>query len=255
MVLDVADKQAIKLCEFVDELGRVGAVKPFRNRHFSRFIVGLQDFLGLGRCLPGIVAVLHEMLLQFGHGDLSVRECTSKLLSEHLLFAMESQEELLHLVVRCVVQFYLFIGSTRAQQSRVQPFPVVGSHEEDTAFLGTHTVEGIQESGERHLPASTLLLHRRSFHEDAVDIFQENNGGGGRFVQQGVDAVVVQRATGQVQVADVEVELSSHSLGEGGLASSGRSVEQVPASVWHSLISVPLGGLLEPLDVLHEFLR
>ena len=171
MVLDVADKEAIKLCELIDELGRVGAVKPLGDSHFSRLIVGLQDFLGSRRCLAGIITVLHEMLLEFGHGDLSVRECTGELLGEHLLLTMESQEELLHLVVRRVVQLDLLISSTRAQKSRIEPFSMVGSHEQDAAFLGTHTIKGIEESGERHLPASALLLHRRSFHEDTVNIF------------------------------------------------------------------------------------
>jgi hypothetical protein len=48
---------------------------------------------------------------------------------------------------------------------------MVGGHEENTAFLGTYTIEGIEEPRERNLSATSFLLHGRSFHEDTIDIF------------------------------------------------------------------------------------
>jgi len=48
---------------------------------------------------------------------------------------------------------------------------VVGSHEEDTAFLRAHSIEGVQESGEGDALLSALLLDSRSFDKNAIDIF------------------------------------------------------------------------------------
>jgi len=70
-----------------------------------------------------------------------------------------------------------------------------------------------------------------------------------RLIEEVVDGVVVESASGKIQVADVEIELTSNSLSEGGLACSRRSVEQVTTSVGDTLVSVPLGLALEPLDI------
>jgi hypothetical protein len=60
---------------------------------------------------------------------------------------------------------------------------MVRCHEQNLPFLASHTIEGIEETGE----GETRVHHLLSLFEQSVDIFQEDDASWRRISQQPVE--------------------------------------------------------------------
>ena len=61
---------------------------------------------------------------------------------------IESLVKIYHLYMTSIIQLSMEISSTRSQESWVKLFSVVGCHEKNSSFLGSHTVKCIKKSRE-----------------------------------------------------------------------------------------------------------
>jgi len=62
---------------------------------------------------------LDKILLDVGHGDLVLREYLRELLGKFVLTMVESQEEILHLIRRSIVELNVIVSSSATQKGRV----------------------------------------------------------------------------------------------------------------------------------------
>ena len=99
-----------------------------------------------------------------------------------------------------------------------------------------------------------ILVDILTFNKDAVYILKKDDGLLRSVIQSSVEAIITKGVSTQVQVADIELQCSSNSLGERSLTSSRRAVEKVPSSVWDTFFLVPLRGLLEQGDVIDNLI-
>ena len=201
-----------------------------------------------------VFPVLQEVSLQFGHRELFLWQALGEVVGELLLLREELEEQALDHGEGGVAQLDVHVAATRSEQCWIELLFVVGSHEEDAALLGPDTVQGVEEAGEGY-STFLALLHRFSLNEYCVDIFQKNDGVCGSARQQTIKLVVVEAATRQVDIANVEFKCASNSLGEGGLAGARRTIQEVATSVGDASIPVPLLRGLEVEDVLAKHLR
>ena len=195
--------------------------------------------------------------MEFGHGELVLWQSLGEFNGLFLVVWVEFLEEILHLKSTGVVQQNLHVASSRSQKSWVKLFSVIGGHENDSSLLRSDSVEGIEKSskGDSSSPPSVLVLvDILTLNKDAIDILKKDDGLLWSVIQSSVEAIVTKGVSTQVQVADVEFQGSSHSLGERSLTGSWRAVEKVASSVWDSLFLVPLRRLLEQGDVVDNLI-
>ena len=167
-----------------------------------------------------------------------------------LVVWVEFLKEILHLSGAGVVQQNLHVASTRSQESWVKLFSMVGGHENNSSLLRSDSVECVEKSSKGDMSSmSPVLVDILTLGKDTIDILKKDDGLLRSVIQSSIEAIVVHGVSTQVQVADIEFQGSSHSLGERSLTGSWRAVEKVASSVWDSLFLVPLRRLLEQGDV------
>ena len=166
-------------------------------------------------------------------------------------------EQIFHLKRAGVVQENLHVASSRSQEGWVKLFSMVGGHENDSSLLRSDTIEGVEKSGKGDSsspPSVVVFVNILSLNEYTVDILKKDDRLLRGVIQSSVEAIVTKGVSTQVQVADVEFQGSSYSLGKRSLTGSGRAVEKVASSVWDSLFLVPLRRLLEQGDVVDNLI-
>mmetsp|Transcript_15219 Transcript_15219/g.45052 ORF Transcript_15219/g.45052 Transcript_15219/m.45052 type:complete len:230 (+) Transcript_15219:1958-2647(+) len=150
------------------------------------------------------------------------------------------------------------VTAPRAYQRLVEAVLVARRQHDDATLLRRGAVERVQEPREGDAAAPPPLVRAcPSLHEDCVDVLEQQHGACRRGPQQLREVVVVHLAVGQVHEADVETQLASEDLREGGLAAAWRSVQQVAPAVRNARVVVPIGGGLreEVAHVLDNVIR
>jgi hypothetical protein len=123
-------------------------MQPLINEHLlsNHFPIIMKQFLCVGNAFLSILTVLKHVTLEFSHGEFEDGELIGELLGLSFLLREETGEQSLHLFLRGIVKLNMYVSSTRSQESRVQLLFVVSCHEKDLTFLGTDTIESVQET-------------------------------------------------------------------------------------------------------------
>jgi hypothetical protein len=177
------------------------------------------------------VCALQEESLQRGHGQFVGRKTCSEGSGQRLLAGIEAQEHPLHLVLGGQLQLQLHVAAARPDERWIELLDVVGGHEQQPTFLGSHAVQRVQQAAEGHRRAASApgvtSLGGGALHEDGVDVFQHDDGVLRRVAEVLCHRVVGQPLVREVQDADVQLQLARQHLREGSLAAARRTVQKI----------------------------
>jgi len=67
------------------------------------------------------------------------------------------------------------VGSAWSQKGWVEFLSVIGGHEQNSSFLRSHTIKGIEKAGKCDMLTIMFSLDALPLHENAINIFKEDN--------------------------------------------------------------------------------
>lgn len=88
--------------------------------------------------------MLQEVPLQFGHGELFLREALGKIIGKLLLLREEFEEQTLDHGEGGIAQFDVHVAAAWSEQCWIELFFVIRGHKQDTTLLSSNTIQGIQ---------------------------------------------------------------------------------------------------------------
>mmetsp|Transcript_20154 Transcript_20154/g.34985 ORF Transcript_20154/g.34985 Transcript_20154/m.34985 type:complete len:392 (+) Transcript_20154:1087-2262(+) len=141
---------------------------------------GLQQVAGLVHTPLRRVGALEEITLQRCHGQFIGWQARSKLSGQRCFAGIKTQKHTFHLVFGGEFQLQLHVAAARADQRRIEAFNVICRHEQQSSFLGSHTVEGVQQATEGHAGAAATFVvavfgRGGALHEDSIHILENDD--------------------------------------------------------------------------------